>query len=144
VAAPGWCADAAAVYGAVVVAFGAFVLAPEMKRVRRVRRGLCGRCGYDLRRTLERCLECGDTAAASPSLNQRAEGTPLAPRLAGDVHHNQLVSDVVVAAAATGVILWRVDKEEIHATRALPVGQFSDPKRHPRRQRAIMDDARAA
>jgi hypothetical protein len=57
IAFPFWAA--AAVFG---VLPGAWVLRRQASR-RRVRAGMCGACGYDLRATPDRCPECGTLAS---------------------------------------------------------------------------------
>ena len=60
-------------------------LAGARRKRRRARRGLCRRCGYDLRATPGRCPECGEDAAAESH------------RGAGDGHRPGGRSDAVAA-----------------------------------------------
>src|SRR5207248_7922708 len=41
-------------------------LTPAMTRARRLRRGACSNCGYDLRATPARCPECGSIPKDAP------------------------------------------------------------------------------
>jgi hypothetical protein len=54
------------VFGLMIPALG---ISRAIERRRKVRRGLCGQCGYDLRATPGRCSECGAVALDSNSGN---------------------------------------------------------------------------
>jgi threonine/homoserine/homoserine lactone efflux protein len=55
--------------GVLAIAFAGYLLLrwPQEKRERRLRRGLCPKCGYDLRATPkgDRCPECGTPRPSS-------------------------------------------------------------------------------
>jgi hypothetical protein len=56
------------IQGILSALFFAYMFArwPQEKRERRARKGLCPRCGYDLRATPGRCPECGHDPSATP------------------------------------------------------------------------------
>jgi hypothetical protein len=67
-------------FWAIAVLFGitpVIAVRRALRRQRRARRGLCLRCGYDLRASLGRCPECGDERAhpPPPGAAEAAEGT---------------------------------------------------------------------
>jgi hypothetical protein len=65
---PHWCAATA------VAAAELGALAPTWRRIKRRRRGLCLRCGYDLRFSAGRCPECGErTGSSSAGATDEAE-----------------------------------------------------------------------
>ena len=47
-----------------------------MRRRLRVRRGLCGRCGYDLRASGERCPECGEAVSQTEIQHSAQKSAP--------------------------------------------------------------------
>ena len=59
------------------VGCGSFLIWRGARGRRRAKRGLCPKCGYDLRATPERCPECG-TAGAEPGRYSRPVRSPAA------------------------------------------------------------------
>ena len=53
----------------------AILLAKGMRRRKRLRAGLCVRCGYDLRATADQCPECGTAARRAARGSGRGTGT---------------------------------------------------------------------
>ena len=49
--------------------------AQPYKRASRIARGLCGRCGYDMRESPQRCPECGESATSRPDAESRTHPT---------------------------------------------------------------------
>lgn len=76
----------------------AWGMARARRRWRRGQRGLCARCGYDVRETPERCPECG----AAPGEERAA--------LDAAVRRHAVVAKLVCLLALTGVVTWATVK----------------------------------
>lgn len=61
---PAWMA---AIATAMLPAFWIALMLRRRRGAQRMRRGLCSRCGYDLRASTDRCPECGTLAPKNPS-----------------------------------------------------------------------------
>ena len=61
---------------ALAAAASALSLGPAWRRWNSRRRGLCVRCGYDLRSSTDRCPECGEPMPPAPTAADRTQPSP--------------------------------------------------------------------